>query len=54
MANTNTGLCRSAGACAGEAGVNVGASPTRRVRLFTAENGVRAAAVRLGRKQDSD
>jgi hypothetical protein len=45
---------RAVGACAGEAGVNVGGSPTRRIRLFAAENNVRAAAARPGRKQGID
>ncbi|MEI6569468.1 MAG: hypothetical protein WCR20_22510, partial [Verrucomicrobiota bacterium] len=42
------------GMCAGEAGVNMGESPIRRIRLFTAENDGRAAAARRGRKQDID
>jgi hypothetical protein len=32
----------------------VGESPIRRIRLFTTENGVHAAVVRPGRKQDTD
>ena len=45
---------RAFGACVGEVDVNVGESPTRRIRLFTAENGVRAEVVRPGRKQGID
>jgi hypothetical protein len=40
--------------CAGEASIKVGESPTRRIRLFTTQNGVRAVAVRRGRKQNVD
>ncbi len=36
---------------AGEAGLNVGASPTRRVGLFTTEHNLHSAAVRRGWKR---
>ena len=37
-------------ACAREAGLNVGASPTRRVGLFTAEHDLNSVAARRGWK----
>ena len=36
--------------CAREAGLNVGASPTRRVGLFTAEHNLNSVAARRGWK----
>jgi hypothetical protein len=39
------------GACAGEADMNVGASPTRRIGLFTTEHDLYSVAVRRGWKQ---
>ena len=54
----NLGRCprlpssRAVGARAGEAGINVGGSPTRRIGLFPAQEGIRAEVVRPGRKQN--